>query len=43
MKDAQWIADIHRCGLIQKSFIAPPLIQELRDLTRYRKKLIGQF
>jgi len=40
-KDAEWIAELHRCGMISKSFIAPPEIQELRDVTRYRKKLIG--
>lgn len=40
-KDAQWIAELHRCGLIRGSFIAPPEIRELRDLTRYRKKLKG--
>ena len=37
-KDAQWIAELHRCGLIRGSFVAPPEIRELRDLTRYRKK-----
>jgi transposase len=41
-KDAEWIAKLHRCGMISKSFIAPPEIQELRDVTRYRKKLVGQ-
>lgn len=41
IKDAQWIAELHRCGLIRGSFIAPPEIRELRDLTRYRKKLKG--
>ena len=40
-KDAQWIAELHRCGLISNSFIAPREIRELRDLTRYRKKLKG--
>ncbi len=39
--DAQWIAQLHRCGLIRGSFIAPREIRELRDLTRYRKKLKG--
>ena len=41
IKDARWIAELHRSGLIQKSFIAPQAIRELRDLTRYRKKLKG--
>lgn len=40
-KDAQWIAELHRCGLISNSFIAPREIRELRDLTRYRRKLKG--
>ena len=28
------------CGLLRGSFVPPPVIAELRDLTRYRKKLI---
>ncbi|MCF8567622.1 transposase [Alicyclobacillus tolerans] len=40
-KDAQWIAELHRWGLISSSFVAPREIRELRDLTRYRKKLKG--
>ncbi|WP_244893441.1 IS110 family transposase [Ferroacidibacillus organovorans] len=40
-KDAQWIAELHRCGLVSSSFIAPKEIRELRDLTRYRRKLKG--
>lgn len=42
VKDCQWIAQLLRCGLIKASFIPPKPIRELRDLTRYRKKLIGQ-
>lgn len=41
ISDAQWIAKLHRSGLIRKSFVAPQAIRELRDLTRYRKKLKG--
>jgi transposase len=40
MKDAEWIAKLLRCGLIEKSFVPPTDIRELRDLTRYRKKLV---
>jgi transposase len=40
MKDAQWIAKLLRCGLINKSFVPPTDIRELRDLTRYRKKIV---
>lgn len=41
VKDSQWIAQLLRCGLVKASFIPPKPIRELRDLTRYRKKLIG--
>ena len=41
INDARWIAELHRSGLIRKSFVAPQAIRELRDLTRYRKKLKG--
>ncbi len=41
VKDCQWIAQLLRCGLIKASFIPPKPIRELRDLTRYRKQLIG--
>ena len=42
VKDCEWIADLHRHGLIKRSFIPPKPIRELRDLTRYRHKLIQQ-
>lgn len=42
VKDCQWIAQLLRHGLIQGSFIPPKPIRELRDLTRYRQKLIQQ-
>lgn len=41
VKDAGWIAELYRCDLIRSSFVAPKEIRELRDLTRYRKKLKG--
>lgn len=40
VKDAEWIADLLRHGLIKKSFVPPPPIRELRDLLRYRRKLV---
>ena len=40
MKDAEWIADLVRHGLIAKSFVPPHPPRELRDLLRYRLKLI---
>jgi transposase len=40
MKDAQWLANLHRCGLIRGSMIPAVDIRDLRDLTRYRRKLV---
>jgi len=42
VKDCQWIAELLRHGLIRGSFIPPREIRDLRDLTRYRRKLIQQ-
>ncbi|MGK4455656.1 IS110 family transposase, partial [Klebsiella pneumoniae] len=41
MKDAEWIADLVRHGLIAKSFVPPKPIRELRDLMRYHRKLVN--
>ena len=38
-KDAKWIADIFKHGLVSGSFIPPADIRRLRDLMRYRWKL----
>lgn len=38
VNDATWIADLLAHGLIRASFVPPPPIQELRDLTRTRKQ-----
>jgi len=38
--DCAWIAQLLECGLLRGSFVPPPPIRELRDLTRYRKALI---
>ena len=40
-KDAKWIADIFKHGLVSGSFIPPADIRQLRDLMRYRSKLTG--
>lgn len=42
VKDSEWLADLLRHGLLQPSFIPPAPVRELRDLTRYRKTLIGE-
>lgn len=39
-KDAKWIADIFKHDLVSGSFIPPLVIRQLRDLMRYRYKLI---
>jgi hypothetical protein len=38
--DAAWLAELLEHGLLRGSFVPPPPIGELRDLTRYRKRLI---
>jgi transposase len=36
VKDSEWLAQLLECGLLKASFVPPPPIRELRDLTRYR-------
>jgi transposase len=40
--DAEWLADLLRHGLLKPSFIPPRHIRDLRDLTRYRDRLIRE-
>lgn len=40
VKDCDWISDLARHGLIAQSFVPPRPIRDLRDLTRYRRKLV---
>src|SRR5690242_6544107 len=42
VKDAEWLADLLRHGLLKASFIPPQPIRDLRELTRYRKTLIQE-
>lgn len=42
VKDAQWIADLLRHGLVRGSFIPERSQRELRELVRYRRSLIQQ-
>lgn len=39
-KDSKWIARLLECGLLKGSFVPPPPIRGLRDLTRLRKSLV---
>jgi transposase len=36
VKDSEWLAQLLECGLLKASFVPPPAIRELRDLTRYQ-------
>ena len=40
MSDAEWLADVAAHGMVRPSFVPPPAIRELRELTRYRKTQI---
>ena len=40
-KDSIWLCDLHKHGLVPSSFIPPLLIRQIRDLMRYRFKLIN--
>jgi transposase len=42
VKDAEWIAQLLQYGLLRSSFIPPPPVRELRDLTRGRTELVRQ-
>jgi transposase len=36
VRDSEWLAQLLECGLLKPSFVPPPAIRELRDLTRDR-------
>lgn len=40
-KDSKWIGDLFRIGLVKSSFIPAKNIRILRELTRYRYKLVS--
>jgi transposase len=42
VRDCQWIAQLLQYGLLKGSFIPPRSQRELRDLTRYRTKLVEE-
>lgn len=42
VSDAAWIAQLVEHGLVRPSFVPPPPIRRLRDLTRYRTALIHE-
>jgi len=42
VKDSEWLAELLRHGLLKASFIPPKPIRQLRELTRYRKRLVQE-
>ncbi len=42
VSDAAWIAELVEHGLVRASFVPPPPIRRLRDLTRYRSELVHE-
>jgi transposase len=42
VKDAEWICDLARHGLVRASFIPDRTQRELQELMRYRRSLIGE-
>jgi len=42
VKDAEWLCQLLECGLLRGSFIPPAEIAKLRDLTRYRSKVVQE-
>jgi transposase len=42
VKDAVWLCELLEVGLLRSSLVPPPTIRQLRDLTRYRKRLIEE-
>ena len=42
VKDAEWLADLLRHGLLRASFIPPAPIRAIRELARYRKTLVQE-
>jgi transposase len=39
VRDAAWLAKLLECGLLAGSFVPPRAIRELRDVTRYRRRI----
>lgn len=39
-RDAKTLADLLRTGMLPEAYVAPPALRELRELVRYRAKLV---
>lgn len=42
LNDAEWLADVAAHGMVRPSFVPPPEIRELRELTRHRKSELDE-
>jgi transposase len=42
VKDSEWLAELVRHGLIEKSFVPNPPQRALRELLRYRRKIVEE-
>src|SRR6059036_2880731 len=42
VRDSEWLAQLLELGLLRGSFVPPPAVRDLRDLTRLRKVLIRE-
>jgi hypothetical protein len=40
VRDSEWLAQLLELGLLHRSFVPPAAQRELRDVVRYRKRLI---
>jgi len=40
VKDSDWLSQLLRHGLVQKSFVPPKAIRQLRELLRFRRELV---
>ena len=40
--DASWLGELLECGLLRGSFIPPAEVKAVRDVVRYRRKLVQQ-
>jgi transposase len=40
VRDAAWLGQLLECGLLTGSFVPPREVRELRDVTRYRRRLV---
>ena len=42
VRDAAWLAKLVECDLVEGSFVPPRPLRELRDVTRYRRRVVEE-